>query len=153
MRKTILIASIIAGIAIMLVLSTQTVYAPPQSPRAAFSFHGTTTVTGFEVDGGGSWVKGGTKISAGGTFLSSTTMGSWKATSLDMCGACAPSMTAPGTVIFSAEFHGADQTLFTKKVAVSATSNDLDGVAASGINFWVSGEVDGFGTAPNARFN
>ena len=134
----------------MLVLSSQQAYAPPQSPRAAFSFHG-TAASGFEVDGGGSWVKGGPKISAGGTFLSSTTVGSWKATSLTTAVACCSlSMSGPGVVVFFTDFNGADKTTFTKKVVVAAIGTDLDSNAGNGIqNFWVQGE--GFGTA-DARF-
>jgi len=151
MGKTILITSIIAGIAIMLLFSSQQAYAPPQSPNAAFSFFGLTN-SGFDMNGGGNWVKGGPGIHAGGAFFGSGTQGSWKATGLAMCGVCTPSMSGPGVVIFFADFNGADgQTFTNKKVAVAATNTDLDGIAVNGIqNFWVEGE--GFGTA-NARFN
>jgi len=154
MGKTILIASIIAGIAIMLLLSTQTVYAPPQSPRAAFSFHGSTD-NGFDVDGGGSWVKGGPGINAGGTFTGtdtgsgSGTMGSWKATALNptvLC--CAPNVSGPGIVVFTADFRGADGQTFSKKVVLAETL-DFDGATGTQ-NFWV--EDFGFGTAFDVRF-
>ena len=130
----------------MLVLSSQQAYAPPQASRAAFSFHGTTD-SGFEIDGGGSWGKTSGKIAAGGTFLSSTTVGSWKAT--DLATAFAPPVSSgPGVVVFTAAFNGADKdTISDKKVVVAAIGTDLDGNV--GKNFWVQGF--GFGIA-DARF-
>ena len=154
MAKKILIASIIAGIAIMLLLSSQQAYAPPQAPRAAFSFHG-TAASGFEVDGGGSWATTGSgKIAAGGTFLGLGTMGSWKAIGLDpTVGCCTPSMSASGSaVVFTAAFNGADKVpIPNKKVVVAAIGTDLDGMPGNGNqNFWVEGV--GFGPAFDARF-
>jgi len=131
----------------MLLLSTQTAYAPPQAPRAAFSFHGTTD-TGFEIDGGGSWGKTSGKIAAGGTFLGSGTMGSWKA--IGLATALAPPVSSgPGVVVFTAAFNGADKevTITDKRVVVAAIGTDLDGNV--GKNFWVEGF--GFGIA-DARF-
>jgi len=149
MGKTILITSIIAGIAIMLLFSSQQAYAPPQSPNAAFSFFG-LTITGFDMNGGGNWVKGGPGIHAGGAFFGSGTQGSWKATSLTTAFACcSPGMSGPGVVVFTAVFTGADGSSVIKKVVVAASGTDLGGPAGVQ-NFWVQGE--GFGTA-NARFN
>ena len=155
MGKKILIATIITGIAIMLLFSSQEAYAPPQAPRAAFSFHGSTD-SGFDVDGGGSWLKDGSGINAGGTFTGtdtgsgSGTMGSWKATGLAFCGACTPGTSESGTVVFTADFRGADKSTFTLNVAVTATGNDLNGGNAGTPNFWV--EEFGFGTAFDVRF-
>lgn len=75
MGKTILIASIIVGMVILLLVSSQLAYAPPQSPKAAFSFQD-ATAGGFAMDGGGNWVKGGPGIRAGGNFAGSGTVGS-----------------------------------------------------------------------------
>jgi len=148
MGKTILITSIIAGIAIMLLFSSQQAYAPPQSPNAAFSFFG-LTITGLDMNGGGNWVKGGPGIHAGGAFFGLGTQGSWKATGLATVLCCTPGASTSGTVVFTADFNGADGQTFTKRVVVTTNGVDLGG--PPGVqNFWVEGE--GFGTA-NARFN
>jgi len=119
MGKTILIASIIAGIAIMLLFSSQQAYAPSQAPRAAFSFHG--DAPGLDMDGGGSWATTGSgKIAGGGTFLSTTTVGSWKAIDLNpTVTCCTPSMSVGGSaVVFTASFNGADKDPITDKKVV-----------------------------------
>jgi len=152
MGKTILIASIIVGMVILLLVSSQLAYAPPQSPRAAFSFQGSTTdgAPDITMNGGGNWLKGRSGIRAGGDFAGLDTVGSWRATVLNpTVGCCSPGTSGSGVVVFSARFNGADGQFFTRNVVVA--ENDVDLGGPSGVqNFWVQGF--GFGTA-NARFN
>lgn len=137
-----------------MLVTPEQAYAPPQTPRAAFSFQGSTTDGAPEITmrGGGNWVKDGSGISAGGHFAGMGTKGSWKAFDLaSATGCCTPGISGPGVVVFTATFNDADGTTLFKKVVVAANDIDLDGDGGNGVqNFWV--QDFGFGTA-KARFN
>lgn len=147
MAKTILIASIIAGLAIMLLLSSQQVYAPPGGPaeRVTFSFNQASIGSSFTMQGGGMWIVGDvSSVNAAG----GSTKGNWQATTLTMVGCCSPVTGSSSTsTVFFAAFGDGD----TLKVAVAANDVDMDGDTGNGVqNFWV--DTVGFGTA-NARFH
>jgi len=135
-----------------MLVTPEQAYAPPQTPRAAFSFQGSTTdgAPDITMRGGGNWVKGGPVINAGGHFAGLGTQGSWKAIVLTTAFACcSPGMSGTDVVVFTASFNGADGQVFVKKVVVATNGVDLGG--PTGVqNFWV--KDFGFGTA-KARFN
>ncbi|MCH8833015.1 MAG: hypothetical protein IIA81_01835 [Thaumarchaeota archaeon] len=145
MAKTILIASIIAGIAIMLLFSAQQAYAPSPTPKGAvaFSFSDGDTPR-IDMSGQGAWKKGG-QIGAGGSFAATSTSGNWHATKLITVMCCppgGPTSTGMGIVVFEAAFSDGS----THKVVVAINTKDIDGNAFNGVqNFWVSG--GGFGNA------
>ena len=160
MGKTILIASIIAGIGIILLLSTQAAYAPP-SDSVFFNFHGSAgTIT---MSGGGQWVKGAPMlIDATGGFTDTTgAQGNWHSiffyTSgmpLTSCGSCDAGAVAtiPTNVAFRAEFNAQRPAIsFQADVVVNDGSFDIKTGSTVTVtdNFWVQGF--GFGTA-NSHF-
>ena len=113
MGKTILIASIIAGIAVMLAASSQLVYAPPGTPaeRVTFSFN-QASAGSLTMQGGGMWtVVDASSVNAAGGFKDPT-VGNWQATTLKSvaatCGGCdLISASSPSSAAFSAQFRDA----------------------------------------------
>jgi len=145
MAKTILIATIIAGIAIILLFSSQEAYAPfAKKGAVAFSFSG--GVPDISMTGQGAWKKGG-QIGAGGSFaIDINTFGPWHAVSLGTttCGDCS-SQTPSGTnVAFTAEFNPRGSApSFTAEVIIGSGADNTKTPGTE--NIWVEGF--GFGNA------